>query len=83
MSNSLQASFECVFHLLYSTSPPWREADRCSMNTQKVASAWSRSNLPPQELDTMFRSIEGIYKANRSLLAVSRLSMTLPLPAHS
>ncbi|KAK0465075.1 uncharacterized protein EV420DRAFT_1512742 [Desarmillaria tabescens] len=35
---------------------------------RKVAAAWSRSNLPPPELDTMFRSIEGVYKANRSLL---------------
>ncbi|KAI0830707.1 hypothetical protein BC628DRAFT_893757 [Trametes gibbosa] len=35
---------------------------------RKVAAAWSRSNLPPPELDTMFRSIESIYKANRSLL---------------
>ncbi|GJE87627.1 RhoGEF domain-containing protein [Phanerochaete sordida] len=35
---------------------------------RKVASAWSRQNLPPPELDTMFRSVEGIYKANRSLL---------------
>lgn len=34
---------------------------------QKVAAAWSRSNLPPPELDTMFRSIESIYKANRGL----------------
>ncbi|KAF8807492.1 hypothetical protein BYT27DRAFT_7138428 [Phlegmacium glaucopus] len=34
---------------------------------RKVAAAWSRSNLPPPELDTMFRSIEGIYKANRGL----------------
>ncbi|KAF5374953.1 hypothetical protein D9758_000190 [Tetrapyrgos nigripes] len=36
---------------------------------RKVAAAWSRSNLPPTELDTMFRSIESVYKANRSLLA--------------
>ncbi|KAI0080080.1 hypothetical protein K474DRAFT_1590791 [Panus rudis PR-1116 ss-1] len=36
---------------------------------RKVAGAWSRSNLPPPELDTMFRSIEGVYRANRSLLA--------------
>ncbi|GBE78232.1 hypothetical protein SCP_0111150 [Sparassis crispa] len=36
---------------------------------RKVASAWSRSNLPPPELDTMFRSVETIHKANRSLLA--------------
>ncbi|RDX52042.1 hypothetical protein OH76DRAFT_1481112 [Lentinus brumalis] len=35
---------------------------------RKVAAAWSRSNLPPPELDTMFRSVEGIYKANRQLL---------------
>ncbi|KAI9445289.1 hypothetical protein H4582DRAFT_2182937 [Lactarius indigo] len=38
---------------------------------RKVASAWSRTNLPPHELDLMFRSIEGVYKADRSL--VSRL----------
>ncbi|KII93560.1 hypothetical protein PLICRDRAFT_49601 [Plicaturopsis crispa FD-325 SS-3] len=36
---------------------------------RKVAAAWSRSNLPPPELDTMFRSIESVYKANRSLLS--------------
>ncbi|CAL1695493.1 unnamed protein product [Somion occarium] len=36
---------------------------------RKVAAAWSRSNLPPPELDTMFRSVEGVYRANRSLLA--------------
>ncbi|KAI8981272.1 hypothetical protein BD414DRAFT_492160 [Trametes punicea] len=35
---------------------------------RKVAAAWSRSNLPPPELDMMFRSIESIYKANRQLL---------------
>ncbi|KAF8922455.1 hypothetical protein CPB85DRAFT_1547938 [Mucidula mucida] len=35
---------------------------------RRVASAWSRSNLPPKELDTMFRSIEAVYKANRGLL---------------
>ncbi|THG98382.1 hypothetical protein EW026_g3805 [Hermanssonia centrifuga] len=36
---------------------------------RKVAAAWSRSNLPPPELDTMFRSVESVYKANRSLLS--------------
>ncbi|KAF9056258.1 hypothetical protein BJ165DRAFT_1398974 [Panaeolus papilionaceus] len=36
---------------------------------RKVAGAWSRSNLPPPELDSMFRTIEGIYKANRGLYA--------------
>ncbi|RPD64966.1 hypothetical protein L227DRAFT_650102 [Lentinus tigrinus ALCF2SS1-6] len=35
---------------------------------RKIAAAWSRSNLPPPELDTMFRSVESIYKANRQLL---------------
>ncbi|KXN89941.1 Rho guanine nucleotide exchange factor 37 [Leucoagaricus sp. SymC.cos] len=34
---------------------------------RKVAAAWSRTNLPPPDLDTMFRSIEGVYRANRSL----------------
>ncbi|KAG6820114.1 hypothetical protein H0H93_005261 [Arthromyces matolae] len=33
---------------------------------RKVAAAWSRSNLPPPDLDTMFRSIEAIYKASRT-----------------
>ncbi|KIJ68349.1 hypothetical protein HYDPIDRAFT_106533 [Hydnomerulius pinastri MD-312] len=35
---------------------------------RKVAAAWSRSNLPPPELDVMFRSVEGVYKTNRTLL---------------
>ncbi|KAL4071018.1 hypothetical protein J3A83DRAFT_4373191 [Scleroderma citrinum] len=35
---------------------------------RKVAAAWSRSNLPPPELDIMFRSVEGVYKVNRTLL---------------
>ncbi|KAI0788546.1 hypothetical protein C8Q75DRAFT_719820 [Abortiporus biennis] len=35
---------------------------------RKVAGAWSRSNLPPPELDAMFRGVEGVYRANRSLL---------------
>ncbi|QRV90893.1 hypothetical protein RhiJN_18911 [Ceratobasidium sp. AG-Ba] len=34
---------------------------------RKVASAWSRSNFPPKELDTLFRGVEAVYKANRSL----------------
>lgn len=36
---------------------------------RRVAAAWSRSNLPPPELDVMFRSIESVYKTNRTLLA--------------
>ncbi|KAJ3868730.1 hypothetical protein EV359DRAFT_70393 [Lentinula novae-zelandiae] len=42
--------------------------DQLTAIIRKVAAAWSRSNLPPSELDTMFRSIETVYKANRSLL---------------
>lgn len=38
---------------------------------RKVASAWSRANFPPVELDGMFRAVETVYRANRSLLAVS------------
>ncbi|ESK89306.1 gef1 [Moniliophthora roreri MCA 2997] len=34
---------------------------------KKVAAAWSRSNLPPPQLDSMFRSIESVYRSNRSL----------------
>ncbi|KAF8622886.1 hypothetical protein AX15_006651 [Amanita polypyramis BW_CC] len=34
---------------------------------RKIAAAWSRSNLPPPELDSMFRSIEAVYKANKGL----------------
>ncbi|CDZ97091.1 Invasion-inducing protein TIAM1/CDC24 and related RhoGEF GTPases [Phaffia rhodozyma] len=33
---------------------------------KKVAAAWSRTNFPPQPLDSMFRAIEGIYKINRA-----------------
>ncbi|OCB85694.1 hypothetical protein A7U60_g7345 [Sanghuangporus baumii] len=43
--------------------------DTLSGIIRKVAAAWSRSNLPPPELDMMFRSIEAIYKANRSFQA--------------
>lgn len=35
---------------------------------KKVAGAWSRSNFPPAELDTMFRNVESIYRVNRSFL---------------
>ncbi|KAF8307699.1 hypothetical protein DL93DRAFT_2101143 [Clavulina sp. PMI_390] len=36
---------------------------------RRVAAAWSRSNFPPPELDAMFRSVEVVYRSNRSLLA--------------
>jgi hypothetical protein len=48
-------------------------ASRSHWFIQKVAAAWSRSNLPPADLDVMFRSIEGVYKANRGLHSVSLL----------
>ncbi|KAG8782987.1 hypothetical protein FRC15_005959 [Serendipita sp. 397] len=35
---------------------------------RKVASAWSRSNFPPPELDRMFRAIEAVFKASRTFL---------------
>lgn len=35
---------------------------------KKVAGAWSRSNFPPAELDTMFRNVEAIYRINRTFL---------------
>lgn len=47
----------------------WRIVYLFISHFQKVASAWSRSNLPPSQLDSMFRSIEAIFKANRFLLA--------------
>ncbi|CAJ0748732.1 5603_t:CDS:2, partial [Entrophospora sp. SA101] len=32
---------------------------------QRVTSCWDIDNLPPTEIDKMFRLIEGIYKRNR------------------
>lgn len=37
---------------------------------RRVAAAWSRVNFPPPELDAVFRSVELVYRTNRSLLAV-------------
>ena len=69
MWNYLRALYECVHSLL--AFHPCRNAYPINaVPLQKVAAAWSRSNLPPPELDTMFRCMESIYKANRSLLAV-------------
>lgn len=50
-----------------------------SSSIQKVASAWSRTNLPPHELDLMFRGIEGVYKADRSLLSVRPFDLIQPV----
>lgn len=44
---------------------------------RRVAAAWSRSNFPPPELDAMFRAVEVVYRANRSLLTVGSLSYVL------
>ncbi|TDL28493.1 hypothetical protein BD410DRAFT_781007 [Rickenella mellea] len=52
--------------------------DRLSGVIRKVAAAWSRANLPPAELDTMFRGVEAIYKANRSFLAKLKEIGTAP-----
>ncbi|KAG8763738.1 hypothetical protein FRC11_013193 [Ceratobasidium sp. 423] len=41
--------------------------DQLSSIIRKVAAAWSRSNFPPKELDSLFRGVEAVYKANRSL----------------
>ncbi|KAH8120387.1 hypothetical protein DFH11DRAFT_59126 [Phellopilus nigrolimitatus] len=40
--------------------------DTLSGIIRKVASAWSRSNLPPPELDLMFRAVQAVFTANRS-----------------
>ncbi|CAE7208155.1 unnamed protein product [Rhizoctonia solani] len=41
--------------------------DQLSSIIRKVAAAWSRSNFPPKELDSLFRGVEAVYKANKSL----------------
>ena len=51
-----------ILHWSLDADPPTHQ--------QKVAAAWSRSNLPPPELDSMFRAVEGVYKANRNLHTV-------------
>lgn len=33
---------------------------------RRVAAAWSRKDFPPPKLDTMFRCIETVYRANRA-----------------
>ncbi|KAK4048281.1 hypothetical protein OIO90_005900 [Microbotryomycetes sp. JL221] len=39
-----------------------------SVIIKRVAAAWSRTNFPPPALDSMFRAIEAVYRANKSLL---------------
>ncbi|ORX34393.1 hypothetical protein BD324DRAFT_643385 [Kockovaella imperatae] len=33
---------------------------------RRVAAAWSRKDFPPPKLDTMFRAVEAVYRANRA-----------------
>ncbi|WWC87232.1 uncharacterized protein L201_002120 [Kwoniella dendrophila CBS 6074] len=40
--------------------------DQLSLVIRKVAAAWSRKDFPPPKLDSMFRCIEAVYRANRS-----------------
>ncbi|GAA5908151.1 hypothetical protein JCM6882_005956 [Rhodosporidiobolus microsporus] len=35
---------------------------------KRVAAAWSRTNFPPPELDSMFRAVEAVYRINKTLL---------------
>lgn len=51
----------------------------CVIIGQKIAAAWSKSNLPPRELDQMFRAIEALSKTNRSFL--NRLKEIGPNPS--
>lgn len=51
-----------------------RNADIPTGICQRVASAWSKSNFPPAELDAMFRNVEAVYRVNRAFLKVSGLS---------
>ncbi|KAI5124637.1 hypothetical protein M0805_004246 [Coniferiporia weirii] len=53
--------------------------DTLSGIIRKVASAWSRSNLPPPELDSMFRAVGAVFKANRSFQ--SKLKEIGPSPS--
>ncbi|WVQ76776.1 hypothetical protein IAR50_006450 [Cryptococcus sp. DSM 104548] len=38
---------------------------RLELIIRRAAEAWSRQNLPPPKLDTMFRCIEACYRANK------------------
>lgn len=39
--------------------------------SQRVAAAWSRKDFPPPKLDSMFRCVEAVYRANRAFGTVS------------
>ena len=53
--------------------------DNLALIIKKVAAAWSRNNFPPQQLDTLFRAIEAVYRSNKNLLA--RLEEIGPSPS--
>ena len=40
------------------------------LTRQKVAAAWSRKDFPPPKLDSMFRCVEAVYRANRGFGSV-------------
>ncbi|WRT65017.1 uncharacterized protein IL334_001958 [Kwoniella shivajii] len=40
--------------------------EQLSLVIRRVAAAWSRKDFPPPRLDTMFRCVEAVYRANRA-----------------
>ena len=45
-----------------------------TFDEQKITACWNPKNLPPKQLDTMFRCIEAIYKLNKRFSNVSTLN---------
>ncbi|WVO23777.1 uncharacterized protein IAS62_005134 [Cryptococcus decagattii] len=40
-------------------------AEQLGLIIRRAAGAWSRKDFPPAKLDSMFRSVEAVYRANR------------------
>ncbi|OWZ58492.1 hypothetical protein C368_00657 [Cryptococcus neoformans 125.91] len=40
-------------------------AEQLGLIIRRAAGAWSRKDFPPPKLDSMFRSVEAVYRANR------------------
>lgn len=40
-------------------------AEQLGLIIRRAAGAWSRKNFPPAKLDSMFRSVEAVYRANK------------------
>lgn len=49
--------------------------ERMGLVVRKVAGAYSRSNLPPPALDSMFRAMEAVYKCSRTFATVSPIGL--------